>query len=200
MTVFRPAVMSVSLGRAWLHDFDAKIATAAKQGFEGIEIFYEDLEYVAKELGKTDRPTADQLVDAADHVRLQCESVGLEIIGLQPFLFYEGLIDHKKHDELIEKIKVWFRIVKKLGTTTIQVPANFLPADQLTGDFKIIVDDLRKLADLGLKENPPVRFAYGNLCWSTYPDTWQKAWDVVKRVDRHNFGLCLDTFNIVGRA
>ncbi|PVI05543.1 xylose isomerase-like protein [Periconia macrospinosa] len=150
MATFQPAIMSASLGRAWLHDFETKVNEAGQHGFKGIEIFYEDLEY--------------------------------------------------KHDELIEKIHFWFRIVKELKTTTIQIPANFLPADQLTGDMDVIVGDLRQLADLGSKENPQIRFAYENLCWSTHIDTWEKAWEVVQRVDRPNFGLCLDTFNIAGRV
>jgi 4-hydroxyphenylpyruvate dioxygenase len=128
-----------------------------------------------------------------------CQEAGLQIIGLQPFLSYEGLLDRQRHDELIEKIHVWFHIVKELKTATIQIPANFLPENQLTGDMDVIVDDLRELADLGLLQHPQVRFAYENLCWSTHIDTWEKAWEVVKQVDRPNFGLCLDTFNIAGR-
>lgn len=197
---FRPAIMSASLGRAWLHDFDDKVALAAKDGFEGIEIFYEDLEYVARKDDRTDAPTPEQLEAAAEHVYRTCEAAGLTIIGLQPFLFYEGLLDRAKHDEHIEKIKLWFRIARHLHTDIIQIPGNFLPADQLTGDLDVIAADLRELADLGLQQQPVVRFAYENLCWSTHVDTWEKAWDVCRRVDRPNFGLCLDTFNIAGRV
>lgn len=198
--VYRPAIMSASLGRAWLHDFDTKIQVAAKDGFKGIEVFYEDLEHVAKKLSQTENPEASDIIQAAEHVHDVCASAGLEIIGLQPFLFYEGLLDRQKHAQLIEKMKLWFIIVKKLGTTIIQIPANFLPADQLSGDYDLIASDLREVADMGLKEEPQVKFAYENLCWSTHIDTWEKAWDICKRVDRENFGLCLDTFNIAGRV
>ncbi|KAH8728886.1 xylose isomerase-like protein [Phaeosphaeriaceae sp. PMI808] len=177
MATFQPAILSASLGRAWLHDLDIKVKEAGQQGFKGIEISYEDLEYVAKKLSNGKKPNFEDLIEAAQ----------------RPFLFYEGLLDRQKHDALIEKIHVWFRIVKEMETVTIQIPANFLPADQLTGDMDVIVSDLRELADLGLKEQPEVRFA-------THIDTWEKAWEVVKRVDRSNFGLCLDTFNIAGRV
>jgi 4-hydroxyphenylpyruvate dioxygenase len=200
MATFQPAILSASLGRASLHNFDTKVKEAGKQGFEGIEIFYEDLEYVAKKLSSHESPTSEDLCQAARQVHEECQVAGLQIIGLQPFLFYEGLLDRQKHNELIEKIHVWFRIVKELKTATIQIPANFLPTDQLTGDMDVIVGDLRELADLGLQEHPQVRFAYENLCWSTHIDTWEKAWEVVKQVDRPNFGLCLDTFNIAGRV
>jgi 4-hydroxyphenylpyruvate dioxygenase len=200
MATFQPAILSASLGRAWVHDLDTKIKEAGQEGFKGIEIFYEDLEYVAKKLHSRENPTSEDLIEAGRQIHGMCQEAGLQIIGLQPFLFYEGLLDRQKHDELIKKIHVWFRIVKELKTATIQIPANFLPADQLTGDMNVIVGDLRELADLGLQEQPQVRFAYENLCWSTHIDTWEKAWEVVKRVDRPNFGLCLDTFNIAGRV
>lgn len=196
---YKPAIMSASLGRAWLHDLDYKIEQAAKAGFKGIEAFYEDLDYAARTISGNDSPSSDNILEAAKNFHSKCQAHGLEVIGLQPFLFYEGLKDRDQHARLIEKLKLWFKIAKTLGTNTIQIPANFLPADQLTDDREVIVADLRQVADMGAAENPPVRFAYENLCWSTHIDTWGKLWDVVKRVDRPNFGMCLDTFNIAGR-
>jgi 4-hydroxyphenylpyruvate dioxygenase len=197
---YQPAIMSASLGRAWLHDLAYKLEQAGKSGFKGIEIFYEDLDYAARKISGGDSPSDDHILQAADHVRAVCRSQGLEIIGLQPFLFYEGLKDREQHAKLIQKLKFWLQIVKRLNTTTIQIPANFLPADELTDDFDVIAADLRQVADMGAAETPAVRFAYENLCWSTYVDTWEKLWDVTKRVDRPNFGICLDTFNIAGRV
>lgn len=56
-----------------------------------------------------------------------------------------------------------------------------------------------ELADLGLRENPPVRFAYEAVAWGTYLDTWASAWSIICAVNRPNFGMCLDTFHIAGR-
>ncbi|KAJ6014125.1 hypothetical protein N7540_008716 [Penicillium herquei] len=195
-----PAIMSVSLGRAWLHDLDYKLQQAANAGFKGMEIFYEDLDYAARKISGSDSPSFEDILKAAEHAHSACEGLGLDIIGLQPFLFYEGLKDREQHAKLIEKMKFWFRLAKTLHTTTIQIPANFLPAEQLTDDLDVIAADLRQVADMGAAENPPIRFAYENLCWSTHIDTWEKLWDVTKRVDRPNFGMCLDTFNIAGRV
>jgi 4-hydroxyphenylpyruvate dioxygenase len=195
---YQPAIMSVSLGRAWLHDFNYKMEQASKAGFKGMEIFYEDLDYFARNIAGNDEPTSDQLLQAADDISSICQTQGLEIITLQPFLFYEGLKDRAQHARLIEKMKLWLQLAKRLNTTTIQIPANFLPADQVTDNIDVIVADLRQLADMGAAQTPVVRYAYENLCWSTVNDTWEKVWDVVKRVDRPNFGICLDTFNIAG--
>ncbi|KAL4866119.1 hypothetical protein BDV12DRAFT_210661 [Aspergillus spectabilis] len=197
---YHPAIMSASLGRAWLHDLDHKLTQAASAGFKGIEIFYEDLEYAARKFSNDDIPSQDDILAAATQVSSLCRELGIVIIGLQPFLFYEGLKDRDQHAKLIEKMKFWFRIAKVLGTDTIQIPANFLPESELVDDIEVVVSDLRKVADLGAAETPVVRFAYENLCWSTYIDTIEKAWDIVKRIDRDNFGLCLDTFNIAGRV
>jgi 4-hydroxyphenylpyruvate dioxygenase len=200
MPTYQPALLSASLGRAWLHDFEKKAQEAAKHGFKGIEIFYEDLDFLARSLHKVNNPNEDQILTAAEHAKQVLDRLGLTVIGLQPFLFYEGLLDRDEHTRLIEKIKTWFKIAKRLGTNTIQIPANFLPADQLTEDINVIVGDMIELADLGLQEEPPIRFAYESLCWSTHIDTWEKSWEVVQLVDRPNFGVCFDTFNIAGHV
>jgi 4-hydroxyphenylpyruvate dioxygenase len=193
----RPAISSMSLGRAWVHDLPEKLSSAARNGFAGIELFFEDLEYLANTLpgGMT---VANQL-EAARIIRRLCDEQNLVIIGLQPFMFYEGLLDEQEHKAKIEKLKVWFQLIKILGTDIIQIPSNF-QAEGITGDLNKIVADLVEVADLGLKETPVVRFAYENLAWGRFIDTWEKLWEVVQRVDRPNFGVCLDTFNIAGRV
>ena len=201
---YTPAIASMSLGRAWVHGFEKKMEAASTSGFKGMEIFYEDLEYLARELDptadKNATPSSAQLLASAKKIKEICDQNNLDIIGLQPFLFYEGLKDRQQHDRLIEKLHVWFDIVDVLDTDIIQIPANFLSKDQITGDMDAIVADMVEVADLGSKRSRPIRFAYENLCWSTYIDTWEAAWEVVKRVDRPNFGMCLDTFNIAGRV
>jgi len=188
----------MSLGRAWVHDLERKIQEASQAGFEGIEIFYDDLEYLAKSSYGEDI-TPETLVSAASQIHKICESANLTIIGLQPFLFYEGLIDRAEHAAKIEKLKTWFKIVKALGTDLIQIPSNFQQGG-ITGDMDLIVQDMTEVADLGLKEDPCIRFAYENLAWGAYVDTWERLWEVVSRVNRPNFGCCLDTFNVAGRV
>ncbi|KAI5199999.1 xylose isomerase-like protein [Aureobasidium subglaciale] len=198
-----PAIASMSLGRAWVHNFEDKIIAASMSGFEGIEIFYEDLEYLTMTTpvspDEKSTPTSQQLLAAAREAKRICDENHLTVIGLQPFLFYEGLRDRQQHDRLIEKLHVWFDIVDILGTDIIQIPSNFLPKDQLTGDMNVIVADMVEVANLGASRERPIRFAYENLCWGTFVDTWDAAWEIVQRVDLPNFGMCLDTFNIAGR-
>ena len=195
---YKPAIASMSLGRAWVHEINKKLQQAADAGFKGIEIFYEDLEYAAKIYGDA---SETNLLRAAEDIRKACDSLDLTIIGLQPFLFYEGLTDPAEHEAKIEKLKIWFKIVRILGTDIIQIPSNFMPAGQgVTGDVDHIVRDMIEVADLGLQETPPVRFAYENLGWGTYVNKWEELWDIVSRVDRPNFGCCLDAYNIAARV
>ncbi|KAI4853477.1 xylose isomerase-like protein [Aureobasidium sp. EXF-8845] len=190
-------ISTMSLGRAWVHDLEPKLDQAAKYGYEGLEIFYEDLIYHAKKRFGDDTP-ANQ-IKAAEDIYSMCKSRNISIINIQPFMHYDGLIDRQKHAERIEDLKLWFKLAHALHTDMIAVPASFLPASECTGDMSIIVADLQELADLGAAQNPPLRFAYEALCWSTHVQTWEHSWEIVSAVDRPNFGLCLDTFNIAGR-
>lgn len=184
----------MSLGRCYAgHSIEHKLSMAAKHGLQGIELFYEDLADLAQP------QTPANLLSAAGYVRSLCTSLNLDIICLQPFMHYDGLIDRSKHAERIEEIKLWIQLAKVLETDLIQVPATFLSKEECSSDVELIVSDLRELADIGLQQSPVIRFAYESLCWSTHVDKWELCWDVVSRVDRPNFGICLDTFNILGR-
>jgi 4-hydroxyphenylpyruvate dioxygenase len=184
----------MSLGRCYAgHSLLQKLSMAAKHGLEGIELFYEDL------VDHANSSSASDLRSAAASVRDICAQLGLEIICLQPFMHYEGLKDRKRHDERIEEMKRWMELAHILGTDIVQVPSSFLSRDQVSSDTDLIVSDLRKLADMGLQQTPVIRFAYESLSWGTYVDKWELCWDIVQRVDRPNFGICLDTFNILGR-
>ena len=184
----------MSLGRSYAgHELSQKLAMASKHGIQGIELFYEDLAAL------TTSQTPSELLSAAAYVRTLCTSLGLEIICLQPFMHYEGLLDRAKHAARIEDMKLWMQLAHVLETDIIQVPSSFLPADQISSDEDLIVADLRQIADLGQQQTPVIRFVYESLCWGTYCDTWEQCWKIVRAVDRDNFGICLDSFNILGR-
>jgi 4-hydroxyphenylpyruvate dioxygenase len=202
----------MSLGRAAHHALEPKLAAAAAHGFRAVELFYEDLEYVARALPAshpasppgTSFPNSsswdEAQLAAASYVGSLCRQNGLAVLCLQPFMHYDGLLCPAEHERRIEKLKLWFLLAKRLNTDLIQIPSNFLPASQCTGDRARIVADLQEVADMGLQQQPVIRFAYEALCWGTHVDFWEQAWEVVKAVDRVNFGTCLDTFNIAGRV
>lgn len=194
---YRLGIATMSLGRAWVHQLSTKLDAAAAHGIEGVEIFYEDLEYLAQDLpgGLTD----DNRLTAAKQIRKMCDDRNLEIICLQPLMHYEGLVDRREHERMIQKLKLFFLIVKELRTDIVQIPSSFLDKGT-TGDEDTLLADLVEVAEMGLQESPVVRFTYENLCWGKHVSTIEQAWSLVAKVDRPNFGICLDTFNILGRA
>lgn len=195
----------MSLGRCYAgHSFTTKLDMAHKYGYQGLELFHEDLADVAEQLSREppspSGPSQEAQLAAARHILNMCKARGIEIVCLQPFSQYDGLLDREEHDRRLQQLEFWIELAHELETDIIQIPANFLPAEQVSEDLNLIVSDLREVADMGLQANPPIRFVYEALCWSTRVDTWERCWEVVERVDRPNFGACLDTFNIAGRV
>ncbi|KXJ87404.1 xylose isomerase-like TIM barrel [Microdochium bolleyi] len=191
-------ICSISLGRCYAgHSFDHKLDMAAQHGFRGIELFHEDLYDIAEKL--PGGGTRENEIEAAKIIRRLCRDRNLTIICLQPFWHYEALVDRQEHAKRIEKLKFWFLLAQTLGTDLIQVPSNYLSAEHVSDDFSLAVSDLQKIADMGLTQNPPIRFVYEAIAWGARCNTWEKSWETVQAVDRSNFGLCFDTFNIAAR-
>lgn len=194
----KPSICTISLGRSSAgHGILHKLDVAANHGFKGIELFHEDIISASSTLlgGAT---LQNQLV-AASTIGQRCHQLGLTIICLQPFMHYEGLVDRDQHRHRIIEMHHWVNLAHNLGTDLIMLPSSNVPEDQITEDLSLIVSDLQEIADIGLASTPVVRYAFEALCWGTRIDTWEASWDVVRRVERSNFGLCLDTFNIAGR-
>ncbi|CAI7640593.1 unnamed protein product [Penicillium manginii] len=199
---WKPAVATVSLGVANLHSITAKIDAAAKHGQKGLELFHDDLAQLAKTLrshdceptGRTDR---DYEIDAAHAIRDLCAERGLQVLALQPFRHYEGLIDPVQHVQRIDELQHWVQLSKILGESLfILIPSSFLDPSEITGDKDRLVADLAEAADVAF----PIRIAYEALAWGTYINTWEDSWEIVNRANRPNLGICLDTFNIAARV
>ena len=181
---------------SWVHQIPPKFTAAAASGLPAIEIFYEDLLYLAATFPDGATPT-NQIV-AAHQIRRLCDALHLEIMGLGPFYNYEGRLDPTVRAQKLQELHLWFEVGRILGTDMIQIPCTFM-TEGVTGDVEVVSEGSERDCGSWSKQNPPFRFAYENLCWGTFNDTWEKAWGVVKAVDRDNFGMCLDTFNIAGR-
>ncbi|OAA43631.1 3-dehydroshikimate dehydratase [Metarhizium rileyi] len=195
--VHKPSICTISLGRCVAgHSLEHKFEMAAKHGFQGIELFYEDLVDLAKSL-KGGECQANELV-AATMIRHMCQKRGLTIICLQPFMHYEGLVNRALHRQRIQEMHHWIKLAHNLGTDLILLPSSNMSPEHMTQDMDVIAQDMREIADIGREARPVIRYAFEALCWGTRVDTWEGSWDVVKKVDRRNFGICLDTFNIAG--
>lgn len=193
---FQPAIASPSVGHQTVHPIASRLNAAASSGFKLIELVEDDITFYARDnLGGVTNAT---MIQAAQDVKSICSQVGIRPFIFQPFWFYEGLLDRKEHEARIIKLNLWMQLVKVLEIRIIQIPTNWM-REGTTGDMDVIVDDLREMADIGLRQDPVVSFAYEGVAWGTHIDTWQGTWEVVKLVNRPNFGLCLDTYHIVAR-
>ncbi|PQE22932.1 3-dehydroshikimate dehydratase protein [Rutstroemia sp. NJR-2017a BBW] len=194
--MYKSAIASMSLGRCSAgHGLPAKFKAAKDAGLAGIEMFYEDLVDLASTF--PDYPSERSYLQAAREIHALSEQYALPIIALGPFSNYEGLLDPSARKEKLEELHLWFSICRILGTDLIQIPSTFAPSTQNTGDMPTIIHDLQQIADIGASYG--FRFAFEALCFGTHINTWSASWSVVKGVDRENFGLCLDTFNMAGR-
>jgi 4-hydroxyphenylpyruvate dioxygenase len=202
--MLRPSIASMSLGRAKHHRLDAKLDQAQRFGFEGIEVFYEDLEHLAttSTLPSPDGPppTHTSLLAAARSLRALCDARGLTVTVLQPFMHYEGLLSRTAHAARLADLALWCELAHQLGTDLILIPSTFLAASETSGDMDVLAADLAEAADLAMRADPPVRIAYEALAWGTWVNTWEQCYELVCRVDRTNFGMCVDTFNFAGRV
>lgn len=188
------------------HTLPIKLRAIYDAGFTQVEIGFPDLETFAeqefegnyKKLDDAGKGDVEKLCQVAAKVRSLCDELGMHILVVHPFSEYEGYTDKKKKQQGLERAQSWFRVLGKLGCTMLQVGSS--DDDSSSGDFDVIAGDLRDLADLAARQDPPIRIAYEMWAWGVHVNTWEHTWEICKRVDRPNFGLCLDTFQICARA
>ena len=180
------AIGTLSLGQHRTHGLDKKIIVAAQHGFSGIEIVFSDLEAYSESNNIS-------MLEAAGTIYKLCEHHAIEIISLAPFLNFEG--SNSPLQERLQTAQLWIDLARVLKAPYLQVPAQY--SKDCTGDESIIVSELQQLSEMGSTSQPVVAIAYEPMSWSTHYSTWESALDLINKVDRANFGLCLDSFHII---
>ncbi|KAH6853088.1 xylose isomerase-like protein [Chaetomium sp. MPI-CAGE-AT-0009] len=92
------------------------------------------------------------------------------------------------------RAEAWIDIMEAVGTDLLQVGSSDSP--DMTQDVDRIIADLAQLADMLATRG--FRIAYENWCWATCAPRWKDVWATVKKADRPNISLCLDTFQTAG--
>jgi 4-hydroxyphenylpyruvate dioxygenase len=152
-----------------------KLEAAAAIGFDGVEIFENDLLTFAGSL---------------QEARQIAEGLGLAITLFQPFRDFEAMPDPQRARNL-DRAERKFDVMQALGTDLLLVCSNVQPA--------AIDDDGRAAADLAeMAERAGrrgLRVGYEALAWGRHVNRWGRAWEIVRRAGHPALGLIVDSFH-----
>jgi 4-hydroxyphenylpyruvate dioxygenase len=174
MTRLRRAMATVCVSGA----LEEKVAAAAAAGFDGIELFENDL-LVA--------PWSPA------EVRARCADLGLTIDLYQPLRDFEG--EPTRLAANLARAEHKFDVMAELGTDTVLVCSSVAPT--AIDDDDLAVEQLSLLADRAQARG--MRVAYEALAWGRHVSTWDHSWRIVERADHPALGLCLDSFHVLSR-
>ncbi|KAK8074488.1 hypothetical protein PG997_009151 [Apiospora hydei] len=175
-----------------------KLKAIADAGFDAVELSMPDILAYGKMLNgsEPDPKDYDALVEISQAIKAQMVEHNLKVMMLQPFANFEGWPrGSTEREDAFDRARGWIRVMEAVGTDLLQVGSSDAPgiADSSVDDMAA---DLAELADLCAAKG--FRVAYENWCWAMRAPSWKDVWDIVKRADRPNLGLCLDTFQSGG--
>ena len=159
---------------------EEKMRACAIAGFDGIEIFEQDL--VTSAL----RP---------ERIRSMAEDLGLSLDLYQPFRDFDG-VDETLLAANLRRAEAEFRLMSRLGIDTILVCSNVATATR--GEDEVLAGQLRQLAELAAEHE--FRIAYEALAWGKYVNDFEHAQRLVDLADHPGLGTCLDSFHILSRG
>ena len=152
-----------------------KLEAAAAIGFDGVEIFENDL------------LTFD---GTPEEVRQIADDLGLSITVFQPFRDFEAMPEAQRARNL-DRAERKFDVMAALGTDLLLVCSNTQPA--AFDDPACAAADLREMAVRAARRG--LRVGYEALAWGRHVRRWREAWDIVRQADHPSLGLILDSFH-----
>ncbi|MDO5866663.1 MULTISPECIES: bifunctional sugar phosphate isomerase/epimerase/4-hydroxyphenylpyruvate dioxygenase family protein [Paenarthrobacter] len=156
-----------------------KMQACAIAGFDGIEIFEQDL--VTSPLSPED-------------IRKMAADLGLGLDLYQPFRDFDGVTPDLLKANL-KRAEAKFKLMARLGMDTILVCSNVATAT--IDDDQLRAEQLALLA--ALAGDHGVKVAYEALAWGKHVNDYEHAYRLVEAVDHPNLGTCLDSFHILSR-
>ncbi len=152
-----------------------KLEAAAAIGFDGVEIFENDLLTF-------DGTPAD--------IRELAHGLGLTIPLFQPFRDFEAMPEPQRTRNL-DRAERKFDVMQALGCELLMVCSNTHTA--------AIDDDARAAADLAemaeRAQRRGLRVCYEALAWGRHVIRWRHAWNIVRTADHPALGLLVDSFH-----
>lgn len=172
----RTSIATVSLSGT----LTEKLSAAARAGFDGIEIFENDL------LASPCTP---------EEIRERTADLGLTIDLYQPLRDIEA-VPEDEFARSLRRAEHKFRLMGRLGTDLALVCSNVSPL--AVDDDALAARQLHQLAELAAQYG--IRIAYEALAWGRHVSTYDHAWHIVEAADHPALGVCLDSFHILARG
>ncbi|AXE89984.1 sugar phosphate isomerase/epimerase and 4-hydroxyphenylpyruvate domain-containing protein [Streptomyces sp. Go-475] len=172
----RTSIATVSLSGSLTEKLDA----AARAGFDGVEIFENDL--LASPLTPED-------------IRARCADLGLGIELYQPMRDIEA-VPEAEFARNLRRARHKFELMRRLGADTVLVCSSVSPL--AVDDDALAAEQLSRLADAARESG--VRVAYEALAWGRHVSTYDHAWRIVETAGHPALGTCLDSFHILSRG
>lgn len=160
-------------------ELDQKLAAIAAAGFDGVEIFENDLLVYDRSPREVGRMVRDQ---------------GLEITLFQPFRDFEGMPEAQRI-RAFDRAERKFDVMQELGTDLVLICSNVSPV--ALGGIDRAATDFRELGERAARRG--IRIGFEALAWGRYINDHRDAWEVVRRADHPNVGLILDSFHTLAR-
>lgn len=157
-----------------------KLTAAARAGFDGVEIFENDL--LATHL-------------SPEEVRARCADLGLSIDLYQPMRDIEA-VPEDVFARNLRRARHKFEVMRRLGADTVLVCSSVSP--HAFDDDALAARQLGRLADLA--QDFGIRVAYEALAWGRHVRTYDHAWRIVDAAGHPALGTCLDSFHILSRG
>jgi len=152
-----------------------KLEAAAAAGFDGVEIFENDLLHF-------DGAPAD--------VRRMAADLGLQILLYQPLRDFEAM-PGDGFARNMGRAERKFDVMEQLGAEMVLVCSNV--QEVAIDDPARAAADLRCMAEAASRRG--LRVGFEALAWGRHTRRWRQAWDIVQHADHPALGLVLDSFH-----
>ncbi|HJP79378.1 MAG TPA: TIM barrel protein [Pseudonocardiaceae bacterium] len=157
-----------------------KLAAAAAAGFDGVEIFENDL---------------IQCALSPSEIQVRCADLGLSVDLYQPFRDFEAVPPDVFRANL-RRAERKFDVMAQLHADTILVCSSVSP--DAVDDDDLAAEQLHALAERAADRG--IRIAYEALAWGRFVDTYDHSWRIVRRADHPALGVCLDSFHVLSKG
>jgi 4-hydroxyphenylpyruvate dioxygenase len=152
-----------------------KLEAAAAIGFDGVEIFENDLL---------------TFEGSPQDVRYLAESLGLAITCFQPFRDFESMPEPQRARNM-DRAERKFDVMQQLGADLLLVCSNVSPVS--IDDDARAATDLAEMAERAQKRG--LRVGFEALAWGKNVNRWRHAWKIVEAAAHPALGLIVDSFH-----